>query len=60
MKQLIEIDLAALQYMTPRQLRERYAELHGEPSRSATAGDALCRNDRLAACWLPVGTVRRP
>ncbi len=27
-------DLAALKGMTPKQLRERYAELHGEPSRS--------------------------
>jgi len=34
MKQLIERKLAALQDMTPRQLRERYAELYGEPSRS--------------------------
>lgn len=27
-------DLAALKVMTPKQLRERYAELYGEPSRS--------------------------
>ena len=27
-------DLAALKGMTPKQLRERYAELYGEPSRS--------------------------
>ena len=34
MEQLIERKLAALKDMTPTQLRERYAELHGEPSRS--------------------------
>ena len=34
MKQLIERKLAALHDMTPTQLRERYAELYGEPSRS--------------------------
>jgi len=30
----INRDLAALKGMTPKQLRERYAELYGEPSRS--------------------------
>ena len=34
MKQLIERKLAALQDMTPQRLRQRYAELYGEPSRS--------------------------
>ncbi|HHQ14008.1 MAG TPA: DUF2924 domain-containing protein [Chromatiales bacterium] len=34
MEQLIERELVALQDMTPAQLRERYAELYGEPSRS--------------------------
>lgn len=34
MKQLMETKLAALKDMTPTQLRERYAELYGEPSRS--------------------------
>ena len=34
MEQLIERKLAALKDMTPTQLRERYAELYGEPSRS--------------------------
>ena len=34
MERLIERDLAALKDMTPSQLRAKYAELHGEPSRS--------------------------
>jgi len=34
MKSTIEKDLAALRHMTPKQLRQRYAELYGEPSRS--------------------------
>ena len=34
MERLIERDMATLKDMTPSQLRGRYAELHGEPSRS--------------------------
>ena len=34
MKSTIEKDLAALRHMTPKQLRAKYAELYGEPSRS--------------------------
>ena len=34
MERIIERDLATLKDMTPSQLRAKYAELHGEPSRS--------------------------
>src|SRR5690606_36159725 len=34
MKPLIEKDLAALKDMSPKQLRQQYAELYGDPSRS--------------------------